>query len=648
MSLEKINRNELREKLASANIPTLLVTMAHITGDMALLDNQQKPSRGDIDGIRKMSKARQQEIIETAVVIIGDFLDATGAVPTPLAMPSETVLEHMASTLVGEPVPSEYIPMMLEDMGFTDSAISRVQWADASSSESSAPDANAASAVKDSKVLIIGGGLSGLCMAIQLQRLGIDFELIEKNDSLAGTWYENTYPDCGVDTPNHFYSFSFAPNHQWTSFYSKRDELYAYICNLAEEYGIYAKTRLNTEVTKMTWQEESKSWQIGVRDKQGVESQQQVPFVFTAVGHLNRAKVPDFPGKEDFAGPNFHSAQWRHDVDLTGKKVAVIGTGASAMQLAPVLAKSVSQLTIFQRSPHWIRILSDYHRKVGDGKQWLLENIPFYRNWYRFKLFWAYGDGIWESIHKDPSWPHADRSLNADNERHRNAYIKNLSDALNGNEALLAKVVPDYPPFAKRMLIDNHWCDMLQQDHVDLVTSDVSKITKSGVVDDQGIEHPVDAIIYATGFHAHKFMWPMEIVGASGATLEDTWGDDARAYMGMTTPDFPNMFFLYGPNTGLGHGGSLIFHVECQTRYLAQCLMRTLEAGKRKIEVKSDINAAYNQRVDDEHERMVWTHTGVTNWYKNSQGRVVSNSPWRLVDYWHMTHSPDMSDYKLS
>ena len=215
MSLEKINRNELREKLASANVPTLLVTMAHITGDISLLDNPERPSRGDIDGIRKMSEARQQEIIETAVAIIGDFLDANGAVPTPLAMPSEAVLEHLASTLVGEPVPSEYIPMMLEDMGFTESAINRVQWADASTTEDSVLDDSAATAIKDSKVkvLIIGGGLSGLCMAIQLQRLGIDFELIQKNGSLGGTWYENTYPDCGVDTPNHFYSFSFAPNH---------------------------------------------------------------------------------------------------------------------------------------------------------------------------------------------------------------------------------------------------------------------------------------------------------------------------------------------------------------------------------------------------------------------------------------------------
>ena len=291
MSLKKINRNELREKLASANIPTLLVTMAHITGDMALLDNQQKPSRGDIDGIRKMSEARQQEIIETAVTIVGDFLDTNGAVPKPSSIPSDALLEKMASTLVGEPVPSDYIPMMLEDMGFTDSAISRVQWADASASEGSGTQDSVATAMQESKAVIIGGGLSGLCMAIQLKRLGIDFELIEKNDSLAGTWYENTYPDCGVDTPNHFYSFSFAPNHQWTSFYSKRDELYAYICNLAEEYGIYAKTRLNTEVFKMTWQEESKAWQLCVRDKQGVESQQQVPFVFTAVGHLNLSLI---------------------------------------------------------------------------------------------------------------------------------------------------------------------------------------------------------------------------------------------------------------------------------------------------------------------------------------------------------------------
>ncbi|MEH6403585.1 MAG: NAD(P)/FAD-dependent oxidoreductase [Sneathiella sp.] len=632
--LDKVTDSELRSALEDANIPTLLMVLTQITGNFDNLTGDQLPSRS-IDGVSRMPPERQAEIREQAYDVFRDLRDGTRQIAP---LPDQATLEKMLSIYVNEPVGAEYVPMFMEDMGFVSAIDTHIKWRQ--KPKQAALDAF--------KVIIIGAGISGICAGIHLKRAGIPFVILEKNDNVGGTWYENTYPACGVDTPNHFYSYSFEPNNNWSAYYSKRDELFSYLKHVATKYGILEHVQFNTQVKDAQYNEVEKNWSLSIQRETKQAETVTSKFVISAVGQLNRAKIPNFPGKEDFKGDAFHSAQWRHDVDLRGKRVAVIGTGASAMQLCPEIAKEVSHLTILQRSPHWIRILPDYHKTVSDSKKWLLQHLPFYQNWYRFKLFWSYGDGVWNSLHFDPKWPHKDRSTNAENERHRNIYIKNLSDALDGDEDLLKKVTPDYPPFAKRMLIDNHWCEMLKRDNVSLETAGISKITEDAVIDDQGAAHKVDAIIYATGFHAGELLAPMKIVGRGGRQLREIWGDDARAYLGMTAPDFPNFFMFYGPNTNLAHGGSLIFHVECQARYITKCLMRMLEEGHSEVEVKASVHDHYNEKVDAEHNSMVWSHPKVGNWYKNKNGRVVANSPWRLVDYWTMTYETEMSDFKLT
>jgi len=629
-----VDLSTLEAALREANIPTLLVVLAHITGDLSLLEGDELPSRGDVDGVYRMSEARQQAIRELALEVLGDVL--SGKRPAG-ALPSAEVLQRMASVCVGEPVAAEYVPMMLEDMGFTDGAQRRVAWKDGD-----------APPLDDFRVLVVGAGLSGVSAGIHLGRAGIPYAIVEKNADVGGSWFENTYPACGVDTPNHFYSFSFEPNPDWGGFYSKRDELHRYIDGVADKYDVRPHVRFETEVVALRYLEDEAMWQATLRSADGRQWTETANVVLSAVGQVNRPRIPDFPGRERFDGPAFHSARWEHDHALDGKRVAVIGTGASAMQFAPAIADSVEQLTIFQRSPHWMRIEPDYHRGVGDGKRWLLSHVPHYQSWYRFKLFWSYGDGIWDSLHRDPDWREPHHSLNAENDRHRRIFVRQLTEALDGDEALMAKVIPDYPPFAKRMLIDNRWCEMLKRDDVELLTSGVQSITEHGVVDDDGVEHAADVIVYATGFHAHRFLWPIEVTGRSGATLAQTWRDDARAHLGMSAPDFPNLFFFYGPNTNLAHGGSMIFHIECQSRYITQCLMRMREGGHRAMEVRRDVHDAYNARVDAEHAQMVWTHPGVDTWYRNDGGRIVSVSPWRLVDYWQMTAAPDMAEFELT
>ncbi|GLQ06905.1 flavin-containing monooxygenase [Sneathiella chinensis] len=633
-SLQGATDADLKSALDAANIPTLMMVLTQLTGDRSLFSDGQVPSRS-LEGVRRISEERQKEIRDQAFHTLRDLRDGK---LTPPPLPSKETLRELLSLYVGEPVGAEFVPMFLEDMGFIDPLTTHIQW------QTPQPQARK----DDYSCLIIGSGMSGICMAIHLKQAGIPFTLIEKNDRAGGTWYQNTYPACGVDTPNHFYSFSFAPNADWSGYYSKRDELFAYLLKVADAYGITPHIQFNTTVTEASYDEAAHRWQVTVQDPDGSEQVLDSRFLISATGQLNRPSVPDFPGKETFKGPAFHSAEWRQDVDLSGKRVAVIGTGASAMQLCPAIAPEVAELTIFQRSKHWIRILPDYHRTVSDAKKWLLRHVPFYQNWYRFKLFWGYGDGLWESLKKDPDWPHPERAVNAENDRHRQIYVRHLEQALDRNPELMDKVIPDYPPFSKRMLIDNYWCEMLKRDNVDLVSAGVDRLTAEGIVDTNGDARDFDAIIYATGFKAGELLFPMTLQGRGGVRLHDQWQDDPRAYLGMTTPGFPNMFILYGPNTNLAHGGSTIFQVECQTRYITKSIMGMIEADRTELEIRKDIHDEYNRTVDDIHNGMIWTHPDVGSWYKNSEGRIVANTPWRLVDYWSLTYDTDLTKYHLA
>ena len=377
-------------------------------------------------------------------------------------------------------------------------------------------------------------------MAIKLQEAGIPFVIYEKNSTVGGTWLENSYPGCGVDTPNHFYSLSFEPNHDWPDHFSKRDELWQYLERLADQYDIRRHIRFETEVTAARYDEAQALWRITTRDASGRQETIEANALITAVGQLNRPAIPDFPGLADFTGPKFHTARWDHSVSLTGKNVAMIGTGASGMQVGPSIAPDVAHLTIFQRSAHWAVHNANYHRSVGAGKMAALKLIPFYDKWYRFQLLWASSDGLHASLHVDPDWQTPDQSLNATNQTFRDTLIDYIREQVNGDEDLLRKVVPPYPPYGKRMLRDNHWYRMLTRDNVDLVTDAIERIAPDGVMTKAGAFWPADVLVLATGFDAQRMLAPMHIVGRGGQTIRELWGDDnPRAYLGITVPRFP-------------------------------------------------------------------------------------------------------------
>jgi 4-hydroxyacetophenone monooxygenase len=316
------------------------------------------------------------------------------------------------------------------------------------------------------------------------------------------------------------------------------------------------------------------------------------------------------------------------------------------MQIAPTIAGEVASLTVYQRSPQWARPIPEYGAPVRTGTQWLIEHVPFYATWNRFTLFWRYGDGLLRFLRKDPDWPHPDRSLNRINDRQRLEMTDFIESELSNRPDLVEACLPDYPPFGKRMLVDNGWFEMLCADNVRLVTGPIDHVVEDGIVTADGTHRPADVIVFATGFVITDMASRLGIVGRDGTTLADAWSDDnPAAYLGITVPGFPNLFLMYGPNTNLAHGGSIFFHAECQARYITKTLVAMVEGGISSVDCRQEVCADYVARVDAEHEGLVWTHPGMTTWYRNRYGRVISVSPWRLVDYWAMTHEPDLSDY---
>lgn len=631
----------LREAVEAADPATLMLVLVQLTRDARWLDEAAPYIKGPMNYQAKIPAALAARIRAALCDTLLDFADRGRPMP---GVPTGELLQKMLSVAAGEAVDREYSRLMFEELmaeeGQEDGQEERnhrgLEWRREPSRQ----------ALEDFHVVVIGAGMSGLCAGIRLREAGIGFIIIEKNQAVGGTWLENTYPGCGVDTPNHFYCYSFRPKHDWSHFFAKRPEIWQYFEDTADAYRLREHIRFSTEVTRLEFDQEAWQWRVSLRDDQGAQTTLTANAVITAVGILNRPKLPDIPGRDDFAGPALHTARWDPGFDWRGKRVAMIGTGASGQQVAPYLAPDAARFMVFQRSPHWVVPNPNYFAEVSTDKQWVLAHVPYYARWYRFQLFWAFGDGIHPALNVDPDWPEQHRSINRVNERHRQFMERHIRREIGDDPELLDKVWPGYPPYGKRILIDNHWYPLLKRPNVDLITEAIERIEPDGIRTRDGRLWPADAIVFATGFHAAHMLAPMTILGREGVDLRQLWeGDDPRAYLGTAVPGFPNFFILEGPNTGLAHGGNQIFMTECQVRYVMLALRELIENGKQIMEVRGSVYRRYNERVDALHDNMVWTHPGMTNWYRNKRGRVFAISPWRLLEFWQMTGELDPENY---
>jgi 4-hydroxyacetophenone monooxygenase len=495
-------------------------------------------------------------------------------------------------------------------------------------------------------IVVVGAGICGIAAGVQLERLGIPYTIIERQSGLGGTWHANDYPEARVDTISQIYQFKFEKKYPWTELFAARNETKQYLEHCAKKFKVADNIVFNTELTAAGWDETSGKWKITLRSEGSQDRAVEANFILSASGLFSTPKLPDIPGIESFTGALFHSSAWRHDLDVTGKRVAQIGTGASGVQFAPYLAKKAQSLTIFQRTPNWVLPMAGYRERVPAELQWLFDHFPFYWNWYSYSMYFL--NAQLEGLHEfDLEWQKTGGIINKRNDELRRDSEHFIRSKLSARPDLIDKVVPRYPPLARRPTVDNGWYDALLRDNVTLVTDPLERIVPTGIVTKAGELFEADVIVSAAGFHTMRYLWPAKYVGRDGLTPEDLWRKDGpRAYLGVTMPKFPNFFMFYGP-ASQQRAGSFYTAAEAWTRYALKAITRVVEHGKTSIECRQDAFDAYNERLDEANKSILWETHGRGFYYVSAEGRSVVNAPWRIAELYDMLFAPNLDHFSI-
>jgi cation diffusion facilitator CzcD-associated flavoprotein CzcO len=482
------------------------------------------------------------------------------------------------------------------------------------------------------EVLIVGAGFSGLGMAIKLLEDGTkNLLVIEKADEIGGTWYANQYPGCACDIPSHLYSFSFDRNPDWSRMYSGRDEIQQYLKACVEKYGLAPYIRLNTRMQEAVWDESAALWRVTTGEGATIRAR----VLISAVGALHVPKYPDIPGMERFAGPAFHSTWWDSSVPLEGKRVAVIGTGASAIQFVPEIAPRVAKLHIFQRTPPWILPKQDF--PIAERWRKRFRRFPFLTWLFRAGLFWLFEVRVWGFL----------GNVRALRKRGQKMALDHLAAQV-PDPALRAKLTPSYELGCKRVLISNDFYPALQQPNVEFVTEEIREIRERSIITNDGTERPVDVLIYGTGFRATEPLHDTRVVGRKGLEIHDAWKERISAYLGVAVSGFPNFFILLGPNTGLGHN-SVVLMSEAQIAYVMSCLRLMRHKRVAIMEVKSDVQKRFVEELRARLIGTVWQAGGCRSWYQDAAtGENPVIWPGSVVSYRRKTKTVAERDYVLS
>lgn len=626
-----LDADELRDALAEANVPCLIGVLYQLTGDARWLAEPYRitPTMGfeshDDGGL---PAERVEEIRSAAFTAITDW--SAGA-PVAHPAPDGAELVTLMSAVMGEPVTEKYVPLAAEQLGFAPFV---------------PDDVTDRCADTGFSVIVVGAGFSGLAAAVHLKQAGIPFRVLERNDHVGGTWYEANYPGARVDVPNDLYSYSFF-HREWSQNFAEPDEIRQYIDDVIAHFDLAPHIETGVSVDGAEWDADGSEWVVKINSGNGSETVRATALI-TAAGLHNTPNIPQFPGLSEFTGEVLHSARWSPETDLRGKKVAVVGAGASAMQVVCKIAEDVEQMVVVQREPHWTTPNEQYFRKQTPARHWLYRNVPFYRAWFRFRLYWIYTERNYPALRVDPNAAEKGRLVSGLNDAYRRNLTAYLRAQLDGREDLIEKSLPKYPPFGKRLLMDNGWFATLRRPNVSLVAEGVDHLTERGLVTDSGETFDVDILILCTGFQQQRYLYPMELRGRDGVELRESWSDDnARAYLGITAPGFPNLFFLYGPNTN-PPGGSWLTVAEAQVRYVVEMLTEMVKDDVATVEVREEPFEDYNRELDDTNNAMVYAMDGVESYYRNSTGRVVTNSPWAVPDYFARTSAPNLADYDVT
>jgi 4-hydroxyacetophenone monooxygenase len=545
--------------------------------------------------------------------------------------PCERLPESLALT-AGSAIPDTDVGLWLEQTGI-DPWCRGLHWTDGR------PPARA----QDFRVAVIGAGMGGLNAAVHLKRAGVPCVVLEKNGEVGGTWHENRYPGARIDSPSRTYTHTYGVEFAYPNPFNEQAVNEKYFNWVADSFGVRELIRFHTEVRSVVWSEAAGLWEITVDGPEGRDVVR-ANAVISAVGFLARPNLPSFPGAESFRGPAFHTARWPRDLDLTGKRVAVVGTGCTGYQMIPELVKLAGHVTIFQRTPNWCWEVPGYLDPYPDQVGWLDRNLPFYSHFARFRASWLFSpEVIGKTWSIDPDYPDQDAG-SALLARARDERIEFIRSKLGDRPELMAAMIPPSRPMAARpVLIDPEYSiyDVLRRDDVTLVSGDIAAIRPSGVEAADGSFHEADVIVYATGFKANDFLWPMDVRGRDGVSIGELWEPDgARAYLGTMLPGFPNFFMVYGPNTNPTGGLNVIDVEEIVTRFALECIRGLLEGELSTVDVTRDAYTRYNRELDRWEARKAYKDSRAANYYQNEHGRSPGNCPIDGGWMWNWLRSP--------
>ena len=626
-----VDDDYLLKALASANMNALRIALYHQTRDVELLKMtvDHVPVQGGALISHSLPRKFHPYIREKAFEFI-----RSGAPAKPDPTKAESV--ELMTLFTGYAPTQGEIDFGYEDLAFQ--AFPRdVQWT------KGRPDA----ALESFSITIIGAGFSGICAAIQLDRLGIRYRVIERLADIGGTWELNDYPEARVDVSNFLYQYKFVKNYPWKSYFATRDEIKEYVNHVVDHFGVRDRISLNTELKSATWDETTKQWALEIKGPDGDNAKIQTNIIFSCAGLFNTPNLPEIPGIEKYEGRMFHTTAWDHEYDFSDKNIGLIGTGSTGSQLLPALAKGASHVDVYQRTPNWVMPIHGYHSRVTSEKHWLLRNFPGYWNWFIYSNY--IGSMQVQQVQDiDPEWEAKGGQINQKNALLRQRLTEFIRSEVGDRDDLFQKLVPDYPPMGRRLVIDNAFYKTLLRENVALVTTGIREINATGIVTSDGKQHDHDLIVLGAGFKVSQYLWPVTYSGRGGLTIQEAWAKDgARAYLSVTMPDFPNFFMYYGPTSGV-RGGSFHSWTEVTTRYICQLVVSMIEQGKRSVEVKRDVFQIYNDAMDAEFTKMLWSPKGGGNGYFfNEHGRVITNMPWSTDNFYARVKKADVENFDL-
>ena len=620
---------ELRANLRMADPGVLIAVLAQLTGDLSVVD-RFGPKLTYVPDPPERAAVTDPDTAEDLASAVMDALAARGEVVDPLDL---EFFSRLLPVALGSDVDEEQVPLLLEQGGFAPSQ----------------PVLPRTVPIPETmNVAIIGAGIAGINAALAAAEAGVNFEIFDRNDEVGGTWLTTTYPGIGVDTPSAYYSLSREVNPDWTNYYPQGAEYQKYLVALADKHRLREHTRFDTEVEGLWWDEDAKHWQIHSVDGEGTRSISYARVVIAATGYLNRPRWPDVSGRDTFDGVSIHSALWDPALDLTGKRVAIIGAGCTAVQIVDACVEQFEHLTVFQRQPHWVAPRKRLSDDVPEHRRYLGRRLPYYANWHRIKSYWGTADNNYPIILQDPEWSQSHLSISAANDVLLQMCLEYIDKTFGAGTELANKVTPDFAPYGKRIIRDpGGYYAALTREHVDVEASEPASVNATGIVTQDGRQIDLDVIIYATGYHL-DFLSTLDIRGRGGKKLAEEWGDSPRAYRGGTVPGFPNLFTISAPNYSPGHGAGANFSMEVLAHYIIECLQLMALRGLTTLEVTHEAYQDYVAAIDEAMSGTVWCHTpNAHTYYRSGSGRVVVATPFRLVDLWHEHRAPIEEDFVL-